>query len=79
MPLFDVYPLLAIELVQGKGSYVYDKNGTAYFDLYGGHAVISVGHNHPDFVAAMQKQIQELIYYSNSVHLPLQTVLADKL
>jgi acetylornithine aminotransferase len=79
MNLFPVYSLYDIELVKGKMSYVYDSNENAYLDLYGGHAVISVGHSHPDYVKAVKKQLQTFVYYSNSVHLPIQKKLANKL
>jgi acetylornithine/N-succinyldiaminopimelate aminotransferase len=77
--LFDVYPLFEIEPVKGEGCYVYDKNGTKYLDLYGGHAVISVGHSHPYYVQKITEQLQKLAFYSNSVQNNLQTELADKL
>jgi acetylornithine/N-succinyldiaminopimelate aminotransferase len=79
MNLFPVYSLYDIELVKGKMSYVYDKNDKAYLDLYGGHAVISVGHSHPDYVKALKKQLATFVYYSNSVQLPIQRKLANKL
>jgi acetylornithine aminotransferase len=79
MKLFDVYPLFNIEIVKGRGCYVWDKDGDAYLDLYGGHAVISVGHSHPDYVKAITEQLQNLGFYSNSVINSLQQTLADKL
>jgi acetylornithine aminotransferase len=79
MKLFDVYPLFNIEIVKGKGCRVWDKEGTEYLDLYGGHAVISVGHSHPDYVKAITGQLQNLGFYSNSVINSLQQTLADKL
>lgn len=79
MQLFDVYPLFGLEPVSGKGSYVYDKNGQAYLDFYGGHAVISIGHSHPHFVKRLQEQAAKLVFYSNSVQNPLQQELAQKL
>lgn len=79
MQLFDVYPLFGLEPVSGKGSYVYDKNGQAYLDFYGGHAVISIGHSHPHFVKRLQEQAAKLVFYSNSVQNPLQQALAQKL
>ncbi|MBX2845395.1 MAG: aminotransferase class III-fold pyridoxal phosphate-dependent enzyme, partial [Saprospiraceae bacterium] len=79
MSLFQVYPLFPVELVRGKGAYVYDSSGQKYLDLYGGHAVISVGHSHPKFAAALKQQIDELIFYSNSVENPFQTKLAEQL
>lgn len=79
MKLFDVYPLFDIEIVSGKGCYVYDAEGTEYIDLYGGHAVISVGHSHPHYVEALKRQAEKLVFYSNSVHNSLQVKLAEKL
>lgn len=79
MKLFDVYPLFDIEIVSGKGCYTYDSQGTEYLDLYGGHAVISIGHSHPYYVSRITEQAQKLVFYSNSVVNPLQQQLADKL
>ncbi len=79
MKLFDVYPLFDIEIVQGKGCKVWDAEGTEYLDLYGGHAVISVGHSHPKYVKAITEQVNRLGFYSNSVINSLQQQLADKL
>lgn len=79
MKLFDVYPLFNINVVQGKGCYVYDDKGTKYLDLYGGHAVISVGHSHPYYVDMVTKQLGQLAFYSNSVINELQVELAQKL
>ncbi len=79
MNLFDVYSLYDIEPVRGKGCYVYDKDGTEYLDLYGGHAVISIGHAHPRYVDAVAQQVSKLGFYSNSVKNSLQVTLADKL
>lgn len=79
MKLFDVYPLFDIEIVEGKGCHVWDTEGTEYLDLYGGHAVISVGHSHPVYVEAITKQVNKLGFYSNSVVNSLQQKLADKL
>ena len=79
MNLFDVYPLFNIEIVKGKGCHVWDSEGTEYLDLYGGHAVISVGHSHPTYVAAITDQVNKLGFYSNSVINSLQQKLADKL
>ncbi|MDR0349609.1 MAG: aspartate aminotransferase family protein [Tannerella sp.] len=79
MKLFDVYPLFHIEIVKGKGCHVWDTEGNQYLDLYGGHAVISVGHSHPVYVNAVTKQVNELGFYSNSVINSLQQQLADKL
>jgi acetylornithine aminotransferase len=79
MELFDVYPLLELEPVKAEGNYVYTKDGTKYLDLYGGHAVISIGHTHPHYVKKISEQLQKLGFYSNSVQNPLQQELADKL
>lgn len=79
MKLFDVYPLFNIEIVKGNGCHVWDKEGNEYLDLYGGHAVISVGHSHPTYVKAISEQVSKLGFYSNSVINSLQQTLADKL
>ncbi|MDY6259610.1 MAG: aminotransferase class III-fold pyridoxal phosphate-dependent enzyme, partial [Bacteroidales bacterium] len=79
MKLYDVYPLFDVEIVKGRGCYVYDSQGTEYLDLYGGHAVISVGHSHPHYVEALTRQAQQLVFYSNSVVNPLQRELAARL
>ena len=79
MKLFDVYPLFNIEIVKGQGCHVWDAEGTKYLDLYGGHAVISVGHSHPDYVKAITEQVKNLGFYSNSVINSLQQTYADKL
>ena len=79
MNLFDVYPLMPIEPIRGKGCYVYDKNDAEYLDFYGGHAVISVGHSHPHYVKKVSEQVAKLGFYSNSVINTLQQELADKL
>ncbi len=79
MELFNVYSLYPIEPVRGKGCFVYDEAGTEYLDLYGGHAVISIGHAQPDYVRAVQEQVGRLGFYSNSVENPLQQRLAEKL
>ena len=79
MKLFDVYPLFDLEIVSGKGSYTYDSHGTEYLDLYGGHAVISIGHSHPYYVNRITEQAKKLVFYSNSVVNSLQQQLADKL
>ena len=76
--LFDVYPLYDIEPVRAQGSYLWDADGTRYLDLYGGHAVISVGHTHPRYVQALTDQLHKISFYSNSVHIPQQQELADK-
>lgn len=79
MDLFDVYPLYDITPVKGEGCHVFDENGTKYLDLYGGHAVISIGHSHPEYVKAISEQVSKLGFYSNSIKNPLQQELADKL
>lgn len=79
MKLFDVYPLFDITITKGRGCHVYDDKGTEYLDLYGGHAVISVGHCHPRIVKAIDDQASQLMFYSNSVINPLQQQLAEKL
>lgn len=79
MSLFKVYPLFPVRLVKGQGNYVYDADGQKYLDLYGGHAVISVGHSHPKYTAALKEQIDQLIFYSNSVENPIQENLATQL
>lgn len=79
MKLFDVYSLWPIEPVKAKGCKVWDKEGTEYLDLYGGHAVISIGHTHPHYVEAIQEQISKIGFYSNSVENSLQTELSEKL
>ncbi|MDE7145638.1 MAG: aminotransferase class III-fold pyridoxal phosphate-dependent enzyme, partial [Duncaniella sp.] len=79
MKLFDVYPLYDIEPVKGSGCYVYDADGNEYLDLYGGHAVISIGHAHPRYVNAVAEQVARLGFYSNSVQNSLQQRLADRL
>lgn len=79
MQLFDVYPLYHVTPVKGLGAYVYDEAGTKYMDLYGGHAVISIGHSHPVYVDAVKNQVEKLGFYSNSVKNPLQGKLAQKL
>ena len=79
MTLFNVYSLYPVEPVRGKGCLVYDAAGTEYLDLYGGHAVISIGHAQPDYVRALSEQAARLGFYSNSVENSLQTTLAEKL
>ncbi|MDE5809334.1 MAG: aminotransferase class III-fold pyridoxal phosphate-dependent enzyme [Muribaculaceae bacterium] len=79
MKLFDVYPLFDIEIESGKGCHVYDTKGTKYLDLYGGHAVISIGHSHPHYLDALSKQASKLVFYSNSVINSLQVKLAERL
>jgi acetylornithine aminotransferase len=79
MKLFDVYPLFDIEIAKGIGCRTYDKEGIEYLDLYGGHAVISVGHSHPFYVQKLTQQLETLVFYSNSVINNLQVELAKKL
>ena len=79
MKLFDVYPINDITIVKAKGSYVWDREGQQYLDLYGGHAVISIGHTHPHYVQRITDQLNKVGFYSNSIHIPLQEELAEKL
>lgn len=79
MNLFDVYPLFDIDIVKGIGCRTYDKQGIEYLDLYGGHAVISIGHSHPYYVQKITQQAEKLVFYSNSIVNKLQSELAEKL
>ena len=79
MKLFDVYPINDINIVKALGSYVWDDNGNKYLDMYGGHAVISIGHTHPHWVKKIEEQLEKIAFYSNSIKIPLQQELADKL
>ena len=79
MKLFDVYPLYDVEIVKGVGCNTYDADGQEYLDLYGGHAVISIGHSHPHYLKALADQASRLVFYSNSVQNSLQHRLAEKL
>ncbi len=79
MSLFDVYPLFDITPVKGEDVYVYDENDERYLDLYGGHAVISIGHSHPTYVKNVSEQLSNLGFYSNSIQNPLQLELAKKI
>ena len=79
MTHFDVYPLFPIEPVKAQGSWLWDKHGQRYLDLYGGHAVISIGHSHPHYTGALKDQLSKIGFYSNSVQNPLQGRLAEKL
>ena len=79
MKLYDVYPLFDINIVKGKGCHVWDEKGEEYLDLYGGHAVISIGHAHPHYVDMISNQVAQLGFYSNSVINKLQQELADRL
>jgi acetylornithine aminotransferase len=79
MNLFDVYPINEVTIVKAKGSYVWDDKGEQYLDLYGGHAVISIGHTHPHWVKRIEDQLEQIAFYSNSIRIPLQQQLAQKL
>ena len=79
MKLFDVYPLNDITIERAAGTYVWDDQGQQYLDLYGGHAVISIGHTHPHYVKRIEDQLHKVGFYSNSVKIPLQVELAEKL
>ncbi|MBT8281207.1 MAG: aminotransferase class III-fold pyridoxal phosphate-dependent enzyme, partial [Muriicola sp.] len=79
MELFDVYPLYNITPVSAKGVILKDENGQEYLDLYGGHAVISIGHGHPHYVKRIKNQIDKIGFYSNAVQNPLQHELTEKL
>ena len=79
MKLFDVYPLNDIVIEKAMGSYVWDDKGLKYLDLYGGHAVISIGHTHPHYIKKLQDQLHKVGFYSNSIKIPLQAELAEKL
>ena len=79
MKLFDVYTLFNITPVKAKGSWLWDKNGEKYLDLYGGHAVISIGHSHPHYIKSLSEQLKNISFYSNSVQNPIQEKLAEKL
>ena len=79
MKLFDVYPLNDVTIEKGSGSYVWDDKGEKYLDLYGGHAVISIGHTHPHYVKRLEDQLHKLGFYSNSIKIPLQVDLAKRL
>src|SRR5215218_5913002 len=79
MKLFDVYPINPINIVKAKDSYVWDENGVQYLDMYGGHAVISIGHTHPHWVKRIEEQLAQIAFYSNSVKIPIQQQLADKM
>jgi len=79
MKMFDVYPINDINIVKARGSYVWDEKGIEYLDMYGGHAVISIGHTHPYWVKKIEEQLEQIAFYSNSVKIPIQQKLADKL
>ncbi len=79
MKLFDVYPLFDIEPVKAIGSRILDSEGNQYLDFYGGHAVISIGHSHPEYVKTLTDQLNKIAFYSNSVIISLQQEVAEKL
>jgi acetylornithine/N-succinyldiaminopimelate aminotransferase len=79
MKLFDVYPINNIAIERAEGSYVWDSEGKKYLDMYGGHAVISIGHTHPHYVARLQEQLNKIAFYSNSIEIPIQKELTKKL
>ena len=79
MKLFEVYPLFDVNIVKGKGCRVWDEKGQEYLDLYGGHAVISIGHSHPHYIEKVSEQLQKIGFYSNSVINKLQEELAERL
>ena len=79
MENYKVYPVFDINIVKAQGAYVWDDKGTKYLDMYGGHAVISIGHSHPKYVSNISKQLNEIGFYSNSIKIPIQEALAHKL
>ena len=79
MKLFDVYPIFDVEPVLGEGCYIKDRKGITYLDFYGGHAVISIGHSHPYYISKIKEQLDQLGFYSNSISIPIQKQLAEKL
>lgn len=79
MKLFDVYPINDINITKAKGSFVWDEKGQQYLDMYGGHAVISIGHTHPHYVKKINEQLTKIGFYSNSIQIPIQQELAEKL
>ncbi|HEU4470767.1 MAG TPA: aminotransferase class III-fold pyridoxal phosphate-dependent enzyme [Flavisolibacter sp.] len=79
MKIFDVYPVNDINITRAKDSYVWDENGVQYLDMYGGHAVISIGHTHPHWVKRIEEQLSRIAFYSNSVRIPIQQELAERL
>ena len=78
MKLFDVYPINDITIARAKGSYVWDDKGQQYLDMYGGHAVISIGHTHPHYVQRLTEQLQKVGFYSNSIKIPNQSSYIKK-
>ncbi|WP_339864633.1 aminotransferase class III-fold pyridoxal phosphate-dependent enzyme [uncultured Algoriphagus sp.] len=79
MKLFDVYPLIPVTIAKADGAKLWDENGQEYIDLYGGHAVISIGHTHPHYVQRIKDQLDQIAFYSNSVQIPIQKEYAEKL
>ena len=79
MNLFDVYPLFDITPIKAEGAFIWDEKGTKYLDLYGGHAVISIGHSHPHYLKKLTEQLNQIAFYSNAVKMPLQNLLAEQL
>ena len=79
MKLFNVYPINQIAIERAEGSYVWDTEDNKYLDMYGGHAVISIGHTHPHYVTRLQEQLKKIAFYSNSIEIPIQKELTDKL
>ncbi|WP_425638947.1 aspartate aminotransferase family protein [Algoriphagus yeomjeoni] len=79
MKLFDVYPLIPVTIAKADGAKLWDENGQEYIDLYGGHAVISIGHTHPHYVKRIKDQLDQIAFYSNSVQIPIQKEYAEKL
>ncbi|MFT4205128.1 MAG: aminotransferase class III-fold pyridoxal phosphate-dependent enzyme [Chitinophagaceae bacterium] len=79
MDLFKVYPLADLRIARANGSYLWDEDGIQYLDMYGGHAVISIGHTHPHYLQRIQEQLSQIGFWSNSVHIPIQEELAKKL
>lgn len=79
MELLNVYPINQLTITRGQGSYVWDSKGEKYLDFYGGHAVISIGHSHPHYISAVEKQLKQIGFYSNSIHIPQQQELATLL
>ncbi|MGZ5246938.1 MAG: aminotransferase class III-fold pyridoxal phosphate-dependent enzyme, partial [Flavitalea sp.] len=79
MNLFDVYPINDITITRAEGSMVWDDKGQQYLDMYGGHAVISIGHTHPHYVKRLTEQLKKVGFYSNSINIPIQQELASLL
>ena len=79
MNLFDVYPLQQVTIAKAKGSFLWDNHDVRYLDMYGGHAVISIGHSHPHYISRLTEQLGKIGFYSNSVQMPLQEELAERL